>query len=273
MRKILFLALAAAMLAVSCQDNKAEKASRLLDEARDALNSGSIDKARGLIDSIRSTYPEAVEVRYKALDLSNELNIQEAANELSLTDSLLAAKQMDLEEMKASFKLEKNTKYQSVGYYVTPEQTSDASHKTMLRAEVNEEGQMLLVSIVHGRKLNHKKVMAVLQTGESVESAECFSFLTHSVGGYEEESSYKLGEDGGIVKFIVDNPGTIGVRYIGDATLEQHLTPTEKHAVKSCYALSLLFKDIKELKVKKEKLEVKKRFYERKQLEDAGGGA
>lgn len=259
-----------ALLACSCQDNSNEKAASLLDEARQAAEEKNFDVARELIDSIRETYPKAIDVRYETLTFENEMERDKASLEHDEVDSLLAYKTIELDELKKEFRLEKDSKYQTVGYYVIPEQIGSLMHKTALRAEVNEEGEMILISILHGKKISHKSIKVATKDGLSAETPECFSHLTHKVKGYEEESSYKLGEDGGVIEFIVNNPGTIDVTYIGTSNVSTPLTPSDKSAIKSCYALANKFKEVKELTEKRNKLALKKKFYERKLLEDVG---
>jgi hypothetical protein len=138
-------------------------------------------------------------------------------------------------------------------------------HKTALRAQVNEEGEMVLISVVHGRQLNHKTISVASSDGEMVTTPDCFSFLTHSVVGYEEEASYKLGEDGGVIAFIANNPGTMTVTCNGKSKpYSFQLSPSDKFAVRHCYLLARKFDSVKRLREQQEKLALKVRFYEKK---------
>ncbi len=187
MKKILIVALVAAMFA-ACGENAEESAAKLLAEARTAMEQGRYDDGRALIDSLRQTYPTAVEGRRNAIKLENELELTDAKTSLAKADSALAAETATLEAMKKEFVLEKDSKYQAVGYYVSPDQLAAKMHRTALRAMVNEEGLMVLVSIVHGDKLQHKTITVASEVGTQFTTPQCISFLTHKEVGYEEEA-------------------------------------------------------------------------------------
>jgi hypothetical protein len=263
MKQILYLVLA--LLVVACSGSPEDKASHLLSEARENVEKECFDEARDLIDSLREYYPTAAEARRGALQLENELEMKAAKKELGLTDSMLCVESERLDSMKQHFVLEKDPEYQLVGYYVVPEQIGSKMHKTALRAQVNEEGEMVLISVVHGRQLNHKTISVASSDGEMVTTPDCFSFLTHSVVGYEEEASYKLGEDGGVIAFIANNPGTMTVTCNGKSKpYSFQLSPSDKFAVRHCYLLARKFDSVKRLREQQEKLALKVRFYEKK---------
>lgn len=264
MKQILYFILVA-LVAVACGNGPEDKAALLLDEARENVEKGCYDEARGLIDSLRECYPTAADARREALKLENELEMKAAKVELAKTDSMLSVESERLDTMKQSFVLEKDPKYQLVGYYVVPEQIGSKMHKTALRAQVNEKGEMVLISVVHGRQLNHKSISVASSDGESANTPDCFSFLTHNVVGYEEEASYKLGEDGGVIAFIANNPGTMTVTCKGKSRLYSfQLSPSDKFAVRRCYLLARKFDSVKRLREQQEKLALKVRFYEKK---------
>lgn len=264
MKRILFLVIAV-MLLVSCGDNMNDKAGELLARAREAAEMGRYNEARVLIDSIRTVYPEAIEARRSALGFADSLELTIAKQELSNADSMFCLEMARFDSMKQYFTLEKDPEFQSVGNYVTPEQISAKMHKTALRAQVNEEGLMVIISIVHGKRLNHKSIRVTIPTGDSVETPQCFSFLTHNVVGYEEEASYKLGEDGGVVKFIANETGPMTITCMGETdSLTFQLSASDKHAVRSCYDLARQFESVNQLREQREKLSLKVRFYEKK---------
>lgn len=263
MKRIFILIVVVAVFAACSSPEK--KAEVLLTEARSAVAESRYDDARALVDSLRSAYPTAVEARREALKLENEFELADAKKCLEQTSEKLVSETERLDSMKTYFILEKDSKYQAVGYFVNPEQIGSKMHKTALRAQVNEEGQMVLVSIVHGKKLGHKRIRVSLPTGEMAETPRCFSFLTHSVVGYEEEASFKLGDDGGVVEFISNNSGTMTVTCIGDSgEYAFQLSPSDKFAVRHCYMLAKRFESVKALAQEKEKLSLKVRFYEKK---------
>ncbi len=264
MKRYLILAIAAVVMA-ACGENVEEKAEALLAEARVAVSEGRYDDGRALIDSLRRAYPTAVEGRRSAMKLENDLELADAKRTLAIVDSTLAIEARALEALKAEFVLEKDAKYQAVGYYVSPDQVAAKMHRTGLRALVNEEGLMVLVSIVHGEALQHKWITVTDGNGGSAKTPQCFSFLTHKVVGYEEEASYKLGEDGGVIDFINNSAGTLEVTYNGTSrSLNRQMSKADKAAVRHCYALAKKFDTVRILREEQEKYALKVRFFEKK---------
>ncbi|MCM1313607.1 MAG: hypothetical protein NC206_09990 [Bacteroides sp.] len=264
MKGFVFFVLATCLLV--CCDSSEKKALVLLDEAREAVIYKQFDKARALVDSLRKEYPRELDVRRSALVFSDTIEMEEARMLLADADSVLASKELVLEALKTGFVLEKNEKYQTVGYYVCPEQISENMHRTSLRAEVNEEGQMLLISILHGTKLGHNRVRMTSSSGESVETPPCFSLLTHSVDGYEEEASYKLGEDNGVIACIAENTGNTTVFFVSPDGKEMkvNVTASDVSAVRKCHELALAFAAADSVRAVRDKLAVKVRFFEKK---------
>lgn len=250
----------------SCGDTPEEKAAMLLDEARHAVAGGEFERARGLVDSLRATYPKAMDVRRSAIAFSDTIEMEEAKVMLADADSMLVFKLLELAELKSGFVLEKNAEYQTVGYYVCPEQVGGKMHRTSLRAEVNEEGQMVLISIVHGTKIAHERIRVTSVGNESAETPRCFSFLTHDVVGYEEEASYKLGEDNGVIEFIAKHEAGLDIVYIGadGREIKAELAPSDISAVRKCYDLAVAFAEVDRLKSIRDKMAMKVRFYEKK---------
>ncbi len=269
MKKILIVVLAAAMFA-ACGEDGEEDAAKLLAEARVAMERGYYDDGRMLIDSMRLTYPYALKGRRNAIRLENELEVTDAKATLVRIDSALAVETAVLEALKKEFVLEKDEKYQAVGYYVSPDQVASKMHRTTLRAMVNEEGLMVLVSILRGDKLEHKTISVESETSLPYTTKQCFSFLTHNVVGYEEEASYKLGEDGGVIDFMDTAVGKLTVTYNGASkSLTRPLAPTDLAAIRHCYVLAKQIQTVRKLQNERKSMGLKLRFYEKKSILDA----
>ena len=86
---ILFLCLSVIGLA-SCKE-KDTAAQQLLESIRQDYERGDYDKALHAIDSLRHTYPTAIEERKEALKIHQEASLKKAQGILALTDSALQA--------------------------------------------------------------------------------------------------------------------------------------------------------------------------------------
>lgn len=74
----------------SCKEENAE-AKQLLESIRQDYESGHYDEALLAIDSLRHTFPKAVEERKEALKLHQEASLKKAQANLALVDSALQA--------------------------------------------------------------------------------------------------------------------------------------------------------------------------------------
>lgn len=135
----------------ACSKSDEEKANELMAKARSAMVENDYEHAHRLLDSVRSTYPKEVECRKRAVILRDSVRLHEAKFSFAKADSILTFKQLELEDLKKEFVLEKDEKFQSIGNYVVP---SQAGNKQNLKffAEVNEEGTMQIVNIDNQRK-------------------------------------------------------------------------------------------------------------------------
>lgn len=89
-RHLVFIYIAAALLAVSCSGNSSQKAAEdMFVKAEKYFSEGKYDKARTAVDSLRKIFPNAVETRRKALALYQNISLKEAQEDLAQTDSIL----------------------------------------------------------------------------------------------------------------------------------------------------------------------------------------
>lgn len=92
---------------MSCSNNSNNRAVLLLHEVSVANRQGQYDKALELVDSLRRTYPKAIEQRKKTLEIYKTATekkyqslIKQHAEELRLLDERLAEKYRQVAEMR-----------------------------------------------------------------------------------------------------------------------------------------------------------------------------
>ena len=90
--------------------------------------------------------PSAVELRKAEIREHDSLELVQAKADLVAADSIATFKAFELEDLKKGFVLEKQEKYQTLGYYVLPSYEGDKSRFNFF-PEVEENGKLLLVSI------------------------------------------------------------------------------------------------------------------------------
>ena len=136
----------AALLTACGSDDK--KAGELFQRAELSFADGDYSLAKLQIDSIRTLYPKAFDVRKSAVRLMQQVDLKEQQKTLVYLDSVMAVKQAELDSIKGRFVLEKDTAYQEVGNYFYPTQVVEKNiGRSFLRGQVNELGEMSLTSI------------------------------------------------------------------------------------------------------------------------------
>ena len=159
MKKIILAAATLAFLLSGCNSDS-KNAGKLFQRAELAFAAGDYNLARLQIDSIRTYYPKAVDVRKAGIHLMQQIDLQEQHKTLAYLDSMMTVKQAELDSIKGNFVLEKDTAYQEIGNYFYPSQVVEKNiGRSFLRAQVNELGEMSLTSIYcAGGNIHHTAV-------------------------------------------------------------------------------------------------------------------
>lgn len=99
---ILIIALTAGSFS-ACKDNN-EPANQLLEEIQADFDNGRYEKALKGIDSLRKTYPKAIEARKAALPLHQEASLRLTQQNLAVVDSTLQAVENEYAALAAQVK-------------------------------------------------------------------------------------------------------------------------------------------------------------------------
>jgi hypothetical protein len=95
------------LMQTACQDAKQQEATRMLDRAGQLFDEQRYDRALIVIDSLRKTYPGALETRKQALRLQQNIELKRSQEELSRVDSMLQAVKHDYEYQKQKVEKDK----------------------------------------------------------------------------------------------------------------------------------------------------------------------
>ena len=254
----------------SCE-NVEKKAGEKLQTAREAFERGDFSEAKMQIDSIKILYPKAFETRREGISLIQQVELKEQEKTLVYLDSLLQKKQSELDAIKGKFTLEKDTEYQKIGNYLHPSQVIEKNlHRSYLRFQVNETGQMSMTSIYCGpSNIHHISVKVIAPDGSFAETpASKDSYETTDLGEKIEKADYKIGEDGNVIGFLYLNKDkNIKVNYQGERPYSTTMTPADRQAVASIYELAQLLSSITEIKKEMEEANLKIEFVKRKMQE------
>lgn len=269
MKKVILLACLCCTL-LSCE-NVEKKAGEKLQTARAAFERGDFSEAKMQIDSIKILYPKAFETRREGIGLMQQVELKEQEKTLVYLDSLLQQKQGELDALKGKFTLEKDAEYQQIGNYLHPSQVIEKNlHRSYLRFQVNETGQMSMTSIYCGSSnIHHVGVKVVAPDGSFAETpASKDGYETTDLGEKIEKADFKMGEDGNVIGFLYLNKDkNIKVNYQGERSYSTTMSPADRQALAGVYELAQILSSITQIKKEMEEANLKIEFVKRKMQE------
>ena len=271
MKKTGLSALLALAILTACGDGGEKEAQIRLQKAEAALQQENFSEAKLQIDSIKVLYPKAFEARKQGIKLMQQVDLKEQGKTLAYLDSMMQVKQTQLDAIKGNFVLEKDTAYQEIGNWFYPTQVVEKNvGRSFLRAQVSELGEMSLTSIYcAGGKLNHTSVKVSVGDTFAETPMSKDSYITTDLGRTIEKADYKVGEDGGVVGFIVANQDkNIQLTFIGDKTYRTAMQKNDRKAIAELTELARILSGMEEIRKQQKEANLKIQFVTRK-IEEA----
>ncbi len=251
----------------ACTNNGEKEAEMHLQRAESAFNSRNYNEAKLQIDTIRTLYPKAFDARKAAIKLMQQVDLKEQERSIVYLDSMMLIKQAQFDSIKGSFILEKDKEYQEVGNYLYPTQTIEKNGgRSFLRGQVSELGEMSITSIYcAGGAIHHSSVKVINGDLYSQTPNTKDSYETTIGGRHIEKADYKLGDDGGVIAFIVTNKANnLKLQFIGDKTYTTLMTNSDREAIYKLSELAKTLSSIEQIKRDKDEANLKIRFVKRK---------
>lgn len=271
MKKIGLSALLGLALLASCSDGGEKEAQKRLQKAEIALQQENFSEAKLQIDSIKVLYPKAFEARKQGIKLMQQVDLKEQGKTLVYLDSMMQVKQAQFDSIKGNFVFEKDTAYQDVGNWLYPTQVVEKSlGRSFLRGQVNELGEMSLTSIYcAGGSINHTSVKVSVGDTFAETPMTNDSYTTTDLGRTIEKADYKVGNDGGVVGFIVANQDkNIQLTFIGDKTYRTAMQKNDRKAIVELTELARILSGMEEIRKQQKEANLKIQFVTRK-IEEA----
>lgn len=227
MKKILFLLLS--LLLVSC-GNTNKGAQELLDGAKSMLTQEQFDIAEQMIDSIRKTYPRAVEQIKESVALRKDIRVARNKAQIAVCDSLIPLAETKVEELKKQFVFNQNKEYQTKGFFF-PKKTPVTILSTYFRSSVTEEGEVYLESVFTGGGKHHQVMLS--SNGETVESfpirGDGVNYRFSTLGKQYEVLTITPVNQNGMLDFVVKNEkNPIKITLKGGGTASYSLNAVQK---------------------------------------------
>ena len=272
MRKSNLLIVGLALVLAGCNQDE-QKAANLLKRAESSFLQGSYSEAKLQIDSVKVLYPKAFDARRAAINLMQRVDLEEQQQSLIYLDSLMDVKQASLDSIKGNFVLEKDTAYQEIGNYFYPSQVVEKNiGRSFLRAQVSEKGEMSLTSIFcAGGNLHHTAVKVSNKDAFAQTQVSTDSYETTDLGRAIEKCDYPLGQDGGVVGFIVANRNakSLKLEFIGDRSYRTVMYANDIKAIAAVSDLARILASMEEIRKEQKEANLKIQFVTRKMKEAA----
>ena len=271
MKKVtLGIAMLTMMLAACNADKK--NAGDLFQRAEMSFAVGNFNLAKLQIDSIRTLYPKAIEVRKAAIGLMQQIDLQEQQKTLAYLDSMMQVKQVALDAVKDKFTFEKDTAYQEIGNYFYPTQVVEKNAgRSFLRAQVNERGEMLLTSIYCGAANIHHTAVKVSAGGDTFAQTPVStdSYETTDLGRVIEKADYRLPNDGGVAAFIASNSEkkSLVLEFLGEKNFKTQMPASDIKAVTEVANLARVLAGMEKIRKEQQEANLKIKFVMRKMKE------
>ena len=249
-----FLIFFSFIILVSCSSNE-KKASQLLSEAQQMYETGYLNNAKKLIDSIRSEYPKEFKVVKQGIHLMRYIELKENEKTLAFTDSMLIEKKQEAAELQKSFDFVKDSVYEELGNFVYKRLGVEKNiQRCYLRVGVNEYGEIFLASVYYGSKnINHTGIKAETNDGLNAQTEPVpydggrnYRFTDN--GAQTEVVTFTKGKDNGVLDFIdIYKDQRIKITYTGEKPYVMVLDNLSKEAISKSIELSKVLSDITRL--------------------------
>ena len=249
------------MALLSGCNGDSKKAGALFQQAEMAYASGDYSLAKLQIDSIRTLYPKAVEVRKAAIRLMQNIDMQEQRKTLAYLDSMMLVKQAAFDSIKGNYVLEKDTAYQETGNYFYPTQVVEKNI-----------GRMSLTSIYCAGGNIHHTAVKVSTDGDTFAQTQpsSDSYETTDLGRAIEKADYRVGkDDGGVASFIAANRDkrTFRLEFIGDRNYRTTMRRDDVKAIVAINDLARILSAMEEIRKEQNEANLKLKFVMRKMKE------
>lgn len=245
--------LIAGSVITACSDGDKDKAQALYNEATAAVEDGEYSKAIELLDSIDKAYPSQVDLRRTGMHLKAKAIEGYTVAELQTTDSLLAVATSDSEAMKDVVTFVSNP---VEGYYVASTQKDVAVEANEgLHSRISPDGVFYVISsakagtLSTGVELSASGVRAasaqIQPDGERNDRSRGSEIIT-----FTQMECDTLGH------FALDHVGeSLTLTFTGEKNRSITLPAAQAKALADMYAAANIFRRLRLLQLKKNKLE------------------
>lgn len=237
------IALTIATTTSSCNSNQDTKlATELLANAELSFKQSNYDSTIIILDSLKSKFPRELDIQRQGLYLRTMTNEQLILAEICANDSVIQQLSEQKQRLDKQFTYVK-TKDMVEGYLVV-KNTQPLINRTGFEARIDEQGNIYIVTLVHGNSLKHTRL--------SVSAGDGTEAITDDIA-YNGSTNYRFNDNGvnnemvtfrdkqcdSLNLYIKENSNkTLKLTFIGDKRHTITLSKSDKNMIKNSYDYS-----------------------------------
>lgn len=237
----------------SCGGDENKGARELLGQAETALASSDFEKVMSLTDSIKNAYPEAIEIRRKALHIATRATEGLTLIRLQEADSLTAVLGARGDSLQRLMKFVKNP---VEGYYVAS--TADPISfigTNGLQARVSPDGDFYMLSSLKARSVKSTSVTVGNGSSEARTATVAYDGERNDRSMGAEVITFISAECDTVGKFIFSNVGKpLTLRFNGASSYSMPLSAAQIKEIALVYDYASTLRRFKVASLEKERL-------------------
>ncbi len=234
-----------------CSNDK--KAEKIYHEAETSAAKKEFNKSKLLIDSILNYHSDNIEYTTRSKDLLRTITKAEQENNLAFLDSMLTAKQQELDPLMINF--EESLEVGEVPTLIHKRQKIENSFsRSYIMANLNKNGDFYLSSRYVGKQRIHHTGIKVYDKSLSAETEtiEEDSLLNRSFSDEDwhwEIINYKSNRDNGVADFIAQHAEkSLKVEFKGTQRHFIVMEQYDKEAIRDAYEISFILRETAKIK-------------------------
>jgi hypothetical protein len=239
----------------SCNSRQTQEklADKRLDHIQILINQNAYNAAKIEIDSIHSLFPLLVSKRRIAASLTDTIIRRESSRSLEFCNSVLPLKIHQMDSIQKNFRFEKNSTYQEVGNFVYKnQQTESNAGRTYLKAYVDENADLYLLSKYCGQKIEHGSIEVsandLFVHTDTIKSSDPNYHAFDDGGLHFEEVTFKNQAEKGVLEFIAQTDArNLKITLHGKKNYTYYLSEGDRKAMVETFHLWKVKKDVVQL--------------------------
>lgn len=250
--------------AISCNNGNKEAATMLFESAKALYDSQQYDSTLSMLDTLNKRYPAETEIIRQGMHLGALTEEKVSLIGIAQADSAIAVNAPIVESIVKDFVVIKDPDLVENYRIYKSLKNNQLLNQTTFEPRVDDNGFIYLVSLLHGKAINHTKLRVIAPDGSSAETASipfdnAQNYRFNNDGISNEMVTFHADQCDDFCRFIVDNiDKQLKLEFVGKTSYCIALPTNLKEAVAWSYKYSVAIQS--GLKAEREKIYWNKRL-------------